>query len=73
MVVVVAFSLLARILGEGPTIHSPPALLLLLLLFVLFVEISSYTPNSTFLCRVQSTMAQRAETIVAECSLTSCV
>ena len=43
VVVVVAFPSLARILGECSNIHSPPALVLLLLLLFLEVEISSHT------------------------------
>ena len=72
---VVAFSSLARIWGECSTIHYPLAVLLLLL-FVCFlffkVEISSGTLIPLFGQNL-SNVAQRAETTVAECSLTSCV
>ena len=106
MMMVVAFSSLARIWGEYSTIHSPPAF------FVLFFkeDICSNTliplPIDCRQCTVansvidsisivtitarrwrtlplslgskvldqdQSTVAQRAETTIAECSLTSCV
>ena len=64
---VVAFSSLARIFGEGLTINSPPALYL----FIYFkeVEISSCTPVPLFFFKGQdqSTMAGRAETTVAVC------
>ena len=67
MVVVVAFSLLARISGEGPTIHSPPALFL-------FYSGDQLTPtNSTFLRQDQTEVAQQGETTVAKRSLISCV
>ena len=59
----VAFSLLARIWGEG---HSFPTCTSLFIYF--WVEISSCA--STFLGQDQSTVAQRAKT---ECSLMSCV
>ena len=55
----VAFSTLERILEEGLTIHSPPALFK--------VEISLRTPVPLVFGLDQSTVAQRAETTVAEC------
>ena len=55
----VAFCLLARILGECSPIHSLPAFFF----FFFQVEISSRYRN-------QFTVAQRAKTTVAECSLT---
>ena len=63
----VAFSLLARILGECSAIHSLP---------VLFVVVKWRLVRAHYLHTLgqdQSTVAQRAETTVAECSLTSCV
>ena len=63
--VAVAFSSHARILGECSTIHSPPSIFFK-------VEISSCT-LIPLLFQDQSTVAQRAETTVAECFLTSCV
>ena len=67
--VVRAFSSPERILGDCSTIHSPPAI------FCLFVEvaISSRTLIPLFRPGSVHTVAQRAETTVAECSLTSCV
>ena len=67
--VVVAFSSRARILGECSATHSPPALFFF---FFFKVEISSRTLISS-LGQDQSTVAQRADTAVTECSLTSCV
>ena len=64
LVVVVAFSLCARIWGECSTIHSPPAL------FFSKVEISLCT--LTLYARI-SPLAQQAEMTVTECSLMSCV
>ena len=64
VVVVVASFSRARILGECSTIHSPLALLFFK------VEISSRTLIPLF-GQDQSTVAQRAETTVTECSLTS--
>ena len=66
VVLVVAFSSLARILGECLAIHSPSAFLLLLLFFK--VAISSRTLIPLF--RLESV---QAETTVGERSLTSCV
>ena len=68
VVVVVAFSLLGSNLRECSTIHS----LLAPFWGVGVVEISSRT-LIPLLSRNQSTVAQRAETTVAECYLTSCV
>ena len=68
VVVVVAFSSRARILGECSKIHFPPAAFF----FFFEVEISSRTLIPLF-GQDQSTVGQRAETTVAECSLTSCV
>ena len=60
------FSSLARILGKYSTIHSPPAL------FFLSQKLArAHLFHS--LCEDQSTVAQRVETTVAECSLTCCV
>ena len=63
--VVVAFSSLARILGECSTMNSPPAPFFK-------VEISSRTLISLFRPG-PSTVTQRAETTVIECSLASYV
>ena len=61
-----AVSSLARILGEG---HSFPAHA-----FVVVVKWGSVREHRFhFLGKDQSTLAQRAKTTVAECSLTSCV
>ena len=69
VVVVVAFSARARILGECSTIHSPPAF------FCFFVLKWRLARANYFHClgRDQSTVAWRAETTVTECSLTNCV
>ena len=65
MVVVVAFSSLARVLGDGLTMHSLPVLFKKKLL----VEISLCTPIPLFFFgQDQFTVAQPAETAVAECS-----
>ena len=67
------FSSLARIfeiLRECSAIHSPPALLLLLLLSKWRIARAHSFHSS---CQDQSTAAQRGETTVAECSLASCV
>ena len=62
--VVVTFSSLARIWGK--VIHFPPALFVCLLFF--------FNPHRFhFLGQSQSTVAQRAKTTVAECSLSSCM
>ena len=72
--VMLASSPLARIWGECSAIHSPLALLLLLLpLLLLQVEIKLAYSNSTLLSQGQSTVAQRAETTAIEWSLTSTV
>ena len=68
MVVVVAFSSRARILGECSTIYSPTALFF----FLFKVEISSRKLIPLFRPD-QSTLAQRDETTVTDCSLASCV
>ena len=66
--VVMVFSSLARILGECSTIHS------LLLLFFFFVKWRLGRTHWFYsLGQDQSTVAQRAETTVAKCSLTNCV
>ena len=57
----------ARLLGECLTIHSPPALFSVLK----WRLVRAHKFHS--LCQGQSTVAQQAETNVAECSLTSCV
>ena len=62
----------ARILGECSTIQFPPALFFFSFFFFSEVEISSRTLIPLF-GHHQSTVAQRAETTVAECSLESCV
>ena len=66
VVVVVAFSSLAGVLGECSTIYSPPALF-----FFKWRLCGAHLFHS--LGQDHSTVAQRAETIVAECSPTSCV
>ena len=68
VVVVVAFSSRARILGECSTIHSPPALF-----FFFFKWRLACAHYFLSLRQDQSTVAQRAKTTVAECSLTSYV
>ena len=68
--VVVTFSSSARILGECSTIHSPPAFLLI---FFFFKWTLARTHKFHSLGQDQSTVAQRTETTVTECSLTSCV
>ena len=65
--VVVAFSSLARILGKVSTIHFPACAF-----FVLNWR-SARAHQFHLLGQDQSTVAQRTETTVAECSLTSCV
>ena len=65
--VVVNFSWLAKIWGECSTIHSPPTPFF----FFFKVEISART-LIPLLCQDKSTVAQRAETTVTECSSTSC-
>ena len=67
MVVVVAFSSLARIWGEG---HS---FIPRLRFFFFFKWESARAQQFHFLGKDQSTVAQRAKTAVAECSMTSCV
>ena len=66
--VVVAFSSLARIWGECSTTHSPPALFFPF--FLVEISLRALIPLST---PGQSTLAQRAEMTVAECSLINCV
>ena len=71
MIMMMAFSSLARILGECLTIYSPRVLFFFF--FVCFkVDISSRTLIPLFMPG-QSIVAQPSETTVAECSLTSCV
>ena len=56
--------------------HSFPAwavFVVVVVVVVFEVEISSRRLLPFFLCQDQSTVAQRAETTVAECSLVSCV
>ena len=65
---VVASSSLARIRGECSTVLPRPRFFSLPK-----VEISSRTLVPLFLGKDQSTVAQRAETTVAEWSLTNCV
>ena len=69
----VAFSSRARIWGECWTIHFPPALFFFFFFFFLFkwrvARINQLHPSGQY----QSTVAQRAETTVTECFLTSCV
>ena len=62
------FPPLANILGDCSTIHSPPAFFI----FILKVEINSCTLIPLFR-QGQFTVAHRAETTVAEFSLTSSV
>ena len=74
VVVVVAFSSLARILEECSTIHSPPALFFFFGGGVGGVEGKgewelARVHSFHSLCQDQSTVAQRAETTVAKCSL----
>ena len=72
MVVVVAFSSPARILGK--VLRFIPRLRFFLLLFFFSkVEISSRTPIPRVGGQDESTLAQRAETTVAECFRTSCL
>ena len=70
MVGVVAFSSLARTLGQCSTIQSPLALFFSF--FVVEVEINSRALMPLF-SQDQSTVAQRAEATAAKYSLTSCV
>ena len=69
LVVVVALLSLARIWGECLTFHSPPAHFTFF--FLKWRLARAHLFHS--LGQDQSTVAQRAETTVAECSLTSCV
>ena len=72
----VAFSSLAKILGEGSMIHSLPALFVVVVavfLFFLFKWRLARAHAFHSLCQDQSTVAQRAGTTVAESSMTSCV
>ena len=64
---VVAFSLLTRILGESLTIHSSPAL------FFFLKWRLARTHEFHFLGQDQSTIAQWPEMTVAECFLSSCM
>ena len=63
----VAFSSFARIWGEGSS-HFPPVPFF----FLIEVEISLPTPVSLFR-QDESIVAELAEMIVAECSLTNCI
>ena len=70
VVVVVAYSSLARVMGECLSIHSVPALFSSFFLFFLkwrLVRTHLFHP----LGQDQSTVAQPTEMTVAECSLTS--
>ena len=68
MVVAVAFSSRARILGECSTSHSPSALFFFFLKWRLaWAHLFCSSGQDQF------TVAQRAETIVTACSMTSCV
>ena len=62
-----ALSLPVRTFGKGLTIHSLPEV------FFFCCKWSVYANQLHFLAQDQSTVAQRQETFVAECSLTSCV
>ena len=66
--VVVAFSSWGRIWGGCLTIHSLPALFFFFLKWRLARAHCFHS-----LCQDRSTVAQRAETTMAECSLTSCM
>ena len=68
LVVVVAFTSHARIGGEGSTKHFLPALF-----FFLLKSKNGRANIFHFLGKVRSTLAQRAETSVGECSPASCV
>ena len=70
--VVVAFSSLARIWGKCSTIHSPPALYFFSFFFFLTWKLARVHLFHS-LWQDQSTVVQRAETTVAECSVTNCV
>ena len=61
---VVAFSSLRGFLGQGSAIHSSP------MFFLLFKCRSARAHEFHSLRQYRSTVAQRAETTVAECSLT---
>ena len=65
--VVVASSSLAKIMGECLTTHSLPSL------FVLLKWRLAHVHQFHSLGQDKSTVAQRAETTVAKCSLTSCM
>ena len=69
----VAFSSLARILGECRTIHSPPVLFSFFFSFFFLKWRLARALYFHALGQDQSTVAQLAETTVAECSLTSCM
>ena len=67
-----AFSLLERRTpGERSTTHSPPAFFFFFLFFPNWRSARAHYFHS--LCQDQSTVAQRAEMTVTECSLMSCV
>ena len=68
VLVVVAISSLARILGECSTIHSPPALFFSLFFFLMWRLARPHLFHSVY--QDQSTVAQRAEMTVAKWSLT---
>ena len=67
---VVAFSSLARISGECSTIYSPTARFFFSSSSFFEVEIGSGALILYSVGQDQSTVGQRAETTVAECSLT---
>ena len=69
VLVMMAFSSLAKTLGEGLKSRCPPAD------FFFFFRSEDQLMHTSFTCLDQdpSTVAQRAEMIVAACSLTSCV
>ena len=68
LVVIVSFTSHARIGGEGSTKHFLPALF-----FFLLKSKNGRANIFHFLGKVRSTLAQRAETSVGECSPASCV
>ena len=71
----VALSSRARIVGNCSIIHSPSALFVVVVVVVAAVVEWRVGRAHQFhsLGQDQSTVAQRTETIVAECSLTSCL
>ena len=71
LLVVAAFSSLVRIWRECSTIHSPPVLFVCVCVCVKWRLTRTHEFHS--LGQDQPTVAQPAETTVAECSLTCCV